>query len=438
MQTLEQLLIYDPMKSCVMIPSEAKVIDEAKHYYRGAMLDTSRNFIPIEDIAELVRVMGHYKMNVFHWHVTDSHSFPLKLDLLSRRLSQYGAYSSSETYSMTDVIYLKDFAELHGVYVIIEIDMPAHVGYGFQYGPDWGLGELALCVGESPWEDLCLQPPCGQLNPINERMYIILRNIFREIIWFTGTPVLHLGGDEVKFECWNKSADIQKYLLDKNLGLGDDSFHHLWGEFTLRARKILNEAHELIMGNETTMTTLYWSSSLTSGEYLMKYFDPATSNIMYWDNLQQTDYLQHLFANGFKVILANHDHSYLDCGFPSYVNDGNIWCSPYKTWQDIYDNDYEKVLSQNGVVYRPEQILGGQVALWTEVAGQRVFMSKMLPRLLAAAERWWSYPKNESEFAKQRIQYQQLILAKNKGLRTRAVAPEYCMYNPTTCYDLYL
>lgn len=75
-------------KCTLRIISGAKVKDHPVYKHRGLLLDTSRNFFPIEDIKRTITGMAAAKMNVFHWHVTDSHSFPLE----STRVPQLTRY----------------------------------------------------------------------------------------------------------------------------------------------------------------------------------------------------------------------------------------------------------------------------------------------------------------------------------------------------------
>ena len=37
-----------------------------------------------------------------------------------------------------------------------------------------GKGRLAVCVNQEPWQDYCVEPPCGQLNPVNPNVYTTL------------------------------------------------------------------------------------------------------------------------------------------------------------------------------------------------------------------------------------------------------------------------
>ena len=85
--------------------------------------------------------MSYNKLNVFHWHITDTHSFPLHLKSVPE-LARYGAYSPEKTYSAKDVADLVNYARVRGVKVMPEFDAPAHVGNGWQFAeknhPEWG------------------------------------------------------------------------------------------------------------------------------------------------------------------------------------------------------------------------------------------------------------------------------------------------------------
>jgi len=69
---------------CCRQPNEGITIDLYIKYgpifaHRGIMLDSGRNYYPLREIMRTIRAMGYNKLNVFHWHITDSHSFPIVL-----------------------------------------------------------------------------------------------------------------------------------------------------------------------------------------------------------------------------------------------------------------------------------------------------------------------------------------------------------------------
>lgn len=80
----------------------------------------------------------------------------------------------------------------------MEIDSPAHAGNGWQWGKASGYGDMALCVDKGPWRKYCVQPPCGQLNPINTNTYKWLGKIYKDLIGVLPEgEAFHMGGDEV-------------------------------------------------------------------------------------------------------------------------------------------------------------------------------------------------------------------------------------------------
>ena len=89
--------------------------------------------------------MAANKLNTLHWHITDSHSFPLYLNTLPNMM-YYGAYSSRQVYFLDDVRDVIHYARVRGIRVLPEFDAPAHVGNGWQWGEMQGLGKLAVCV----------------------------------------------------------------------------------------------------------------------------------------------------------------------------------------------------------------------------------------------------------------------------------------------------
>lgn len=204
LQTLSQLIWFDDELGMYRILNEAHIEDAPKFRYRGLMLDTSRHFFSVPAIKRTLMGMAHSKLNRFHWHLTDSQSFPFRSKFYPQ-MAQYGAYSDEEVYTPEDVKDVVEYARVRGIQVIIEIDAPAHAGNGWDWGPRHGMGELSLCINQQPWNFYCGEPPCGQLNPKNNNTYLVLEKLYQELLELSG-PVdfFHLGGDEVNLECWGQ------------------------------------------------------------------------------------------------------------------------------------------------------------------------------------------------------------------------------------------
>merc|ERR1719219_2829943 len=117
LQTLSQLMAYDCMQNSLMVVDKAIIIDKPVFTYRAITLDTSRNFYSIRSLKKMVDAMSYNKLNVLHWHITDTQSFPI----FTKRRPQmvaYGAYSPYQVYYPEDIIELVKYARLRGVRII--------------------------------------------------------------------------------------------------------------------------------------------------------------------------------------------------------------------------------------------------------------------------------------------------------------------------------
>lgn len=79
--------------------------DAPRYSHRGVLLDTARHFLPLGALLRTVDAMAASKLNVLHWHATDSHAFPLLLPS-APQLARLGAYSTKEVYSPAAVASL--------------------------------------------------------------------------------------------------------------------------------------------------------------------------------------------------------------------------------------------------------------------------------------------------------------------------------------------
>ena len=175
METLSQLVEYHETADALMVVT-ATVSDAPAFPYRGLLVDTSRNFMSVAALERTLDAMAANKLNTLHWHITDSHSFPLALDSLPN-MAYYGAYSARQMYTPSQVRDLLKYAQVRGVRLLPELDAPAHVGNGWQWGEKEGLGHLAVCVNQVsslhiPSSICCIQwivkPHSRFLSPLSD------------------------------------------------------------------------------------------------------------------------------------------------------------------------------------------------------------------------------------------------------------------------------
>ncbi|CDH49056.1 beta-hexosaminidase 1 [Lichtheimia corymbifera JMRC:FSU:9682] len=415
----------------LFIPETPIHIEDAPVYsHRGLMLDTARNYFPVKDILRTIDGMAYNKMNVFHWHITDSQSFPLRLESIPE-LAEHGAYVLGQrrlVYSKKDVERVIDYARARGVRVIPEIDMPAHTA-------SWAEShkEITTCAGRFFLDpdnkgQYAAQPTTGQLNPILEETYHLVGKAISEVASLFPDAWYHGGGDEPFYKCWEQDAHVQHYMKTHN-ATGDD----LLDKFLKREIEFIRESKK---------TPVLWE-------------DPVTIN-----NLELKDVVlqvwkkpvQQAVKKGYKVIASHAQFWYLDCGkggwtgndtsydeqVPPEIPDslakeleryqvkdnyrpsnwggsGNDWCSPFKTWQRIYSYDMTFNLTQE----EAKLVLGGEVALWTEQTDPVGMDTRLWPRTAAAAEVLWSG---------------RLV---KRGIQAEALQPLWCGKNPRMCDSQY-
>jgi hexosaminidase len=248
LETLSQVIVYDNIRNEYLIVGSVQISDAPKYKYRGLNLDTSRNYFSIESIKRTINAMAMVKLNTFHWHMTDSHSFPLVLKS-HPEFSRLGAYSPEKVYTPEEIKEIVRFGKARGVRVLPEFDAPAHVGEGFQNS------DLLTCFNAQPWQQYCVEPPCGQFNPSKDKLYNILEDIYREMLeYFDNPDIFHMGGDEVSFNCWNSSESLKTWMNGKGWDHDEAGFMKVWNYFQENALARLDKV------NHQKVPVIVWTS----------------------------------------------------------------------------------------------------------------------------------------------------------------------------------
>eukprot|EP00096_Caligus_rogercresseyi_P002999 TRINITY_DN1548_c0_g1_i2.p1 TRINITY_DN1548_c0_g1~~TRINITY_DN1548_c0_g1_i2.p1 ORF type:complete len:625 (-),score=121.67 TRINITY_DN1548_c0_g1_i2:79-1749(-) len=428
LETLSQLFGYDELRDCLMLHSSAFVIDQPEYVHRGLLIDTSRNFISLKALRSVVDGMSYNKLNVLHWHITDTHSFPFVSHRVPQ-LSKYGSYAPHKTYTIKEIQEFVAYARVRGVKVLPEFDAPAHVGYGWEFGPQAGLGDLVLCVNKHPWNDYCVEPPCGQLNPLNPQMYEVLGELYKDLFEaFEPVSAFHMGGDEINLNCWNSSAQVSNWMEAQGLNASEADLIRLWTHFQGKAQKLAYEAN-----GGTKLPLIIWTSRLTEQGEVEQHVNKDDYVIQIWTTGEDNS-ISDVINKGYKTIFSNYDAWYLDCGSSSWIGEGNNWCSPYKGWQKVYDNSprglYRRFPDYNKE--NEESILGGEACMWTEQVDETTLPGKLWPRGSALGERLWSDPYSNWQDAEARMLSNRFRMVK-RGIPSNAHQPEWCHRNEGLC-----
>ncbi len=362
-----------------------KIQDKPRFGYRGMHLDCSRHFFSVEEVKKYLDVMAMYKLNRFHWHLTDDQGwraeikkYPkltevgafrngtvIKKDWGSNDGVRYGGYYTQE--QMKDIVA---YAAKLGIVVIPEVDLPGHMmgvlaGYpelGCTGGPyevwtTWGVSDQVLCPGK-------------------EGMFTLLEDVFTELMDIFPSDYIHIGGDECPKTEWEKCPACQARI--KALGIKADEHHtaeqYLQSYVTARVQKFLNDHGRKIIG---------WDEIL-EGDLA----DGAT--VMSW---RGTDGGIKASAMGFDVIMTPNTYCYFD-----YYQSQDQDKEPFAIGGDL---PLEKVYGYEPLegldAEQQKHILGVQANLWTEyIATPEHLEYMLLPRMTALSEVQWCRPEDKN------------------------------------------
>jgi hexosaminidase len=179
--------------------------DEPEYPHRGILLDVARSFFEVKHIKRTIDAMSWSKLNRLHLHITDSQSWPLEIPALPK-LAEKGAYRKGLTYSPEDLAGIYEYGIHRGVEVIMEIDMPGHIGV-----VELAYKDLIVAYNEKPYQWWCKEPPCGAFRMNSSDVYDFLDTLFDDLFPRISkySPYFHLGGDELNHNDSRLDPDVR-------------------------------------------------------------------------------------------------------------------------------------------------------------------------------------------------------------------------------------
>ncbi|KAH7103347.1 N-acetylhexosaminidase [Auriculariales sp. MPI-PUGE-AT-0066] len=401
--TFEQLF-YTLGADVYTIEAPISIQDAPGFPYRGLMLDTARNFYSVSDLKRTFDAMSMVKLSQFHWHVTDSQSFPVEVPGMPE-IAQKGSFDEELIYTAEDVDELAHYAASRGIDIIMEIDMPGHTGSIVTSHP-----EHVACGWTDNWGGNAAEPPSGQLRVASAATQNFTNNMLSALAGVMPGKYFSTGGDEVNEGCYGSDQPTQADLKASGKTLRDtissfvQSTHQtlgqkgktpvVWEEMVL--------AHDIPVPNNTLVTV--WISSGNSAS---------------------------VTAKGLRVVQAPSAYFYLDCGAGGWLGAGNggSWCDPFKSWGHVYS--YEPYSGIPDAQHK--LIVGGQTLLWSEQSSPENLDSIVWPRTAALAEVFWSPlgERNgvEASARMHDVRYRMV----QRGIRATAMQPHWCALRPGKC-----
>ncbi|KAG6420331.1 hypothetical protein SASPL_116855 [Salvia splendens] len=181
LETLSQLCAFDygtKTVKCTMLHGTFKISRDLNTAV-FCLVDTSRHYLPIEIIKQVIESMSFAKLNVLQWHIIDEESFPLEVPSFPNLWK--GAYTKWERYTIDDASEIVDFAKQRGINVMAEVDVPGHA-------ESWGTGYPDLWPSSS-----CREP----LDVSKNFTFDLISGILSDMKKIFPFGLFHLGGDEV-------------------------------------------------------------------------------------------------------------------------------------------------------------------------------------------------------------------------------------------------
>ena len=390
-QTLIQLIPAD-RGATAKLPC-LQIEDYPRFAYRGMMLDVCRHFFSAMFVKKYIDLMAAYKLNNFHWHLTDDQGWRIEIkkypkltqvgskraqtvigNYHDRTPQQYDNTPYGGYYTQDEIRDVVKYAADRYINVIPEIEMPGHSEAALAAYP-----ELSC----DPSEGYKVSETWGVFHDVycpSEKTFTFLQDVLTEVMELFPGKYIHIGGDEVPKDAWKKSEFCQKMI--KRLKLKNEE--GLQSYFIQRMEKFVNSKGRSIIG---------WDEILEGG------LSP-NATVMSWRGE----------AGGIAAARQNHnvimtpgtnglyfDHAQTKTGMEPLSIGGN------EPIQKVYGyNPTPAALTPDQQKY----ILGVQANLWTEYIPTEPKVTYMvLPRMLALSEVAWSplANKNFKDFAETRV-----------------------------------
>lgn len=401
-QTLKQLMphaIYNRSGASTAIDWTVpcvEIADQPQLGHRGYMLDVARHFFSKTEVKRILDIMATYKMNRFHWHLTDDQGWRIDIPEYPK-LAQVGAvrkgsfvnaggsskffddteYGRGMYYTLDDLREIVAYAKNLNIEIIPEIDLPGHMVAAVAAYPelscdptkkyevriDGGISKDVLNIGKDETIDF-LKCVLGHMAEVFPYKYI------------------HLGGDECPTDQWSHNADCLKRVKDEGLAGVNELQSWLVEKLGLYLKEKYDK--DIICWDELLA---HWKSDNT-----------VKPVIMAWNHINKS---KEAADKGFKSIVVPYQSLYLDM-MQVPLSEVDVNEKYQGGWGDNWVNSVETVYGVNPVASlsgKENFCLGVQGNMWTETCNDSVEVEyQLLPRMLALSETGW-LPAAKKNFA---------------------------------------
>ena len=363
--------------------------DAPRFGYRGFMLDVARHFFTVDEVKRMIDIMSYYKMNRFHWHLSDDQGWRVEIKKYPKLTSvasiapnsrftdmTYGQYWINRPYGpyfytqeqLRDVVA---YAKERHIEIIPEIDMPGHFVAALVAYPEYSCTPYE---SRTVWIDGGISSDV--LNVANPKAVQFTKDILSELMDIFPYEVIHIGGDECPTTAWESNAECA--ALYEELGLS--SYRELQSHFIKElSDHVQARGHRIAVWNEAITATGADTDLIKATNALVYCWNPAASSARTAANLK----LENVYT-AYGPYYINRKQS-TDAGEPAGAGTGS---------DSVRTTYSEEALPASISSALTPYYTGVQGTFWTEHVSDRTYMEYLaLPRLIAVAEAGWT-PRN--------------------------------------------
>jgi hexosaminidase len=377
-QTLLQI-INDQKGNKIILPC-IEIEDEPRFNWRGMHLDVCRHFFPISFVKRYIDFLAMYKLNTFHWHLTEDQGWRIeikKYPLLTevgafRKGSMIGAYSETKFdtiryggyYTQEEIKEVVKYAQERQITIVPEIEMPGHSqaaiaaypwlscsGKKQEVAKGWGVFEDVYCTKDSTLQ--------------------FLKDVLDEVLTLFPGKYIHIGGDECPKTRWKQCVQCQSIIKKENL----KDEHELQSYFIKRIENYVNSKGRQIIG---------WDEILEGGL-------APNAAVMSWRGEEGGIAAAKQKHN---VVMSPGTHCYFD-HYQAAPADEPLAIGGYTPLDKVYA--YEPIPKELNLDEQ-KYIMGAQGNVWTEyILNEKQVEYMSMPRMAALAEVLWTQPETKDE-----------------------------------------
>ena len=387
-ETIKQMLpaeVYGTSRARAdwVVPA-VSIVDEPRFAYRGVHLDVARHFFSVEEVKRFIDIMTVYKLNRFHFHLTDDQGWRVEIKSYPK-LTEIGAWRSGTCiqkdfdsndgirhggfYTQEELRDIVAYAAERNITIIPEIDLPGHMlaalasypelgctGGPYEVRTCWGISRDILCAG-------------------NDDVYKFLEAVLAEVMEIFPSEYIHIGGDECfggrrdkgKPIPWDSCPKCAARMKELGIKPGPEARHLLQNYVTARVQDFLLEHGRKVIG---------WDEILEGD------LKPGAT-IMSWRGI---DGGVKAAAKGFDVIMSPNKYMYLDYYQSQEIDKEPFAIGGHLPVEKVYGYEPFEGMEDGS----EDHILGVQCNLWTEyVATPEHLEYMLLPRMCAESEVAW-------------------------------------------------